>query len=175
MLDSGASKTIINTKYGMVLTWSSDKVVVTANGSELPASNTALLPLRVLSKGAREAIVVPGMTQKALLSVGTLADNNYTTVFLLGRQGVDIYRANDVNISAAQSPILRGWQDCRGLWMVPLDEKKTKCQPGTRPHRKCNEHLRVAKHERSSEIFATLLNVASRDTFLNQTRPKRGT
>jgi hypothetical protein len=124
MLDSGASKTIINTKYGMVLTWSSDKVVVTANGSELPASNTALLPLRVLSKGAREAIVVPGMTQKALLSVGTLADNNYTTVFLLGRQGVDIYRANDVNISAAQSPILRGWQDCRGLWMVPLDEKK---------------------------------------------------
>ena len=35
---------------------------ITANGSKLPASNTALLPIRALSKGAREAIVVPGMT-----------------------------------------------------------------------------------------------------------------
>ena len=97
MLDSGASKTFINSKHGTKLTGTSDKVVVTADGSELPASNTALLPISALSKGAREAIVVPGMKQKALLSVGTLADNNYTKVFLPGRQGADIYRANDVN------------------------------------------------------------------------------
>ena len=76
---------------------------------------------RTLSKGAREAIVVPGMKQKALLSVGTLADNNYTTVFLPGQQGVNIYRANDIDISTERSPILQGWQDCRGLWMVSLD------------------------------------------------------
>jgi hypothetical protein len=127
MLDSGASKKFLNTKYGMELTGSSDKVVVTANGSgcELLASNTALMPLHALSKGAKEAIVVPGMTQKALLSVGTLADNNYITVFLPGRQGVDIYCANDINISPAQSPILQGWQDGRGLWMVPLDDERS--------------------------------------------------
>ena len=82
MLDSGASKTFVNTTYGMELTGSSDKVVVTADGSELPASSTVLLPIRALSKGAREAIVVPGMKQKALMSVGTLADNGYTTIFL---------------------------------------------------------------------------------------------
>eukprot|EP00956_Cyclotella_meneghiniana_P030340 scaffold75931_cov19-Cyclotella_meneghiniana.AAC.2 len=105
----------------MKLTGTSNKVVVTADGSELPASNTALLPISTLSKGAREAIIVPGMKQKALLSVGTLADNNYTTVFLPGRQGVDIYHANDVDISPVKSPVLQGWRDHRGLWMVPLD------------------------------------------------------
>ena len=87
-----------------------------------------MLPISALSKGAREAIVVPGMKQKALLSVGTLADNNYTTVFLPGRQGVDIYHANDVNISPAKSPVLQGWRDCRGLWMVPLDDNKSVSQ-----------------------------------------------
>lgn len=124
MLDSGASKTFVNTSQGLELTGTSDKVVVTANGAELPASNTALLPIRALSKGAREAIVVPGMKQKALMSVGTLANNGYTTIFLPGRQGVDVYHANDVNISAARPPILQGWRDCRGLWMVPVGETK---------------------------------------------------
>ena len=64
MLDSGASKTFVNSTHGLKLTGSSNKVVVTANGSELPASNTALLPIRALSKGAREAIVVTGMKNK---------------------------------------------------------------------------------------------------------------
>ena len=84
MLDSGASKTFVNSSQGLELTGTSDKIVVTANGSELPASNTALLNIRALAKKAREAIVVPGMQQKALLSVGNLADNDYTTIFLPG-------------------------------------------------------------------------------------------
>jgi len=98
----------------------SNKVVVTADGTELPASHTVLLPTQALSKGAREAIVVPGMQQKALLSVGTLADNGYTTVFLPGQQGVQIYGANDINISPNAPPSLQGWRDERGLWMVPI-------------------------------------------------------
>jgi hypothetical protein len=71
MLDSGASKTFVNSRRGMQRTGLSDKVVVTADGTEHPASHTVLLPTQALSKGAREAIVVPGMQQKALLSVGT--------------------------------------------------------------------------------------------------------
>jgi hypothetical protein len=63
MLDFGASKTFVNSGQGMQLTGPSNKIVVTVNGTELPASNTALLPTYALSKGAREAIVVPGMSQ----------------------------------------------------------------------------------------------------------------
>jgi hypothetical protein len=44
----------------MQLTGPSNKIVVTANGTELPVSITALLPTCAFSKGAREAIVVPG-------------------------------------------------------------------------------------------------------------------
>jgi hypothetical protein len=109
----------------MHLTGLSNKVVVTADGTEHPASNTALLPTHALSKGAREALVIPGMQQKALMSVSTLANNGYTTVFLPGQQGVHIYRAEDVNISPSAPPSLQGWRDNRGLWMVPIDDTPT--------------------------------------------------
>ena len=88
MLDSGASKTFVNSGRGMQLTGPSNKIVVTANRTKLTASNIAPLPTRTLSKGAREAIVVPGMSQRTLMSMVTLANNGYTTVFLPGQEGV---------------------------------------------------------------------------------------
>ena len=122
MLDSGASKTFINSHRGLELTGLSNKTVVTANGSELPASNTALLNTTALSKGAREALIVPGMQQKALMSVATLADNGYTVVFSPGQQGVAVYRSNDVIVSPRAQPALQGWRDSRGLWVVPITD-----------------------------------------------------
>ena len=113
MLDSGASKTFVNSERGMQLTGPSNKIVVTANRTKLPASNTALLPTHALSKGAREAIAVPGMSQRALMSVATLANNEYTTVFLPGQKGVNVFHANDVDISSTAPPALQGWQDDR--------------------------------------------------------------
>ena len=120
MLDSGASKTFVNSRRGLQLTGRSDKVVETAGGTKLQATDTGLLSTRALSKGAREAIVVPGMSQPALMSVSTLANNGYTTVFLPGNDGVDIYGANDVVISSTAPPALQGWRDGRGMWMVPV-------------------------------------------------------
>jgi hypothetical protein len=75
MLDSGTTKTVVNSGRGMQPTGPSNKIVVAANGGKLTASDTALLQTRALSKGAREAIVVPGMKQRALMSVATLANN----------------------------------------------------------------------------------------------------
>ncbi len=83
-------------------------MVVTANGTELPASNTALLNTTALSKGAREAIVVPGIQQKALWSVATLADNGYTVIFSPGQQDIAIHRENNVDISQNAKPVLQG-------------------------------------------------------------------
>jgi hypothetical protein len=123
MLDSGASKTFVNSGRGMQLTGPSNKVIVTASGSELPASNSALLSTRGLSKGAREAVVVPGMRQRALMSVSTLANNGYTTIFLPGQQGVNVFHANDIKISAIAPPALHGWRDDRGLWMVIISDE----------------------------------------------------
>jgi hypothetical protein len=119
------SKTFVNSGQGMQLTGPSNKIVVTANRTELPASNTVLLPTRTLSKGAREAVVVPGMSQRALMSMSTLANNGYTTIFLPGQQGVNVFHANDVNISAIAPPALHGWRDDRGLWMVTVADEPT--------------------------------------------------
>jgi hypothetical protein len=105
------TKTVVNSGQGMQLTGPSDKIVVVANGGELAASNTVLLQTRALSKGAREAIVVPGMSQPALMSVATLANNGYTTVFLPGNNGMDVFRANDVVISSTAPPSLHGRRD----------------------------------------------------------------
>ena len=109
----------------MQLTGPSNTIVVAANGGELTASNTALLPTCALSKGAREAIVVPGMKQRALMSVATLANNGYTTVFLPGQEGVNVFHAKDVNISAIAPPALQGWRDDKGLWMVSVTDETT--------------------------------------------------
>ncbi len=125
MLDSGTSKTFVNSQRGLQLTGPSNKVVITAGGTKLHAPNTALLSTRALSKGAREAVVIPGMSQQALMRVSTLANNGYTTVFLPGQQGVDVFRADNVVISSTAPPALQGWQDSRGLWMVPIVDDPT--------------------------------------------------
>ncbi|KAL7478970.1 LOW QUALITY PROTEIN: hypothetical protein ACHAW6_004727 [Cyclotella cf. meneghiniana] len=115
MLDSGASKMFVNLQRGMQLTRLSNKVVITADGTEHSASHSVLLPTCAHSYGAREAIVIPGMQQKALQSVGTLENNGYTTVFLPGQQGMQIYHANNP----------QRVQDDRGLWMVLITGKPT--------------------------------------------------
>jgi hypothetical protein len=120
MLDSGASKSFVNSHKGMQLTGPSSKIIITASGAELPVTQAALLLIAALSKGAREALVVPGMTQQALMSVSTLANNGYTTVFLPHQKGVHIFAANDVTVDAAAPPVLQGWRDERGLWIVPF-------------------------------------------------------
>ncbi len=108
MLDSGASKTFVESRQKLQLTGRSDKVVVTASGTKPQATHTGLLPTCALSKGAREAIVVPGMSQPALKSVSTLANNGYTTVFVPGNDGVDVFCANDVIISLTAPSALQG-------------------------------------------------------------------
>ena len=140
MLDSSASKTFVNSRRGMQRIGLSNKIVVTADGTELPASHTVLLPTQALSKGAREAIVVPGMQQKALMSVGTLADNGYTTVFLPGQQGVKIYGADDINISPNAPPSLQGWHDDRGLWMVPIHQQFVQAALSQSPPTVCTNY-----------------------------------
>jgi len=65
------------------------------------------------------------MSQRALMSVATLANNGYTTVFLPGQEGVNVFHTNDVDISLTTPPALQGWWDNRGLWMVSVTGETT--------------------------------------------------
>jgi hypothetical protein len=159
MLDSGASKTFVNSKVGLQLTGPSDKVVVTAGGTKLHATNTGMLSTRALSKGAREAIIVPGMRQGAHMSVATLANHGYTTVFLPGRQGVNVFNANEVTISATAPPALQRWRDGRGLWMVPIVDQP-QSRAGTDVAESAMGVYELPKHKRSCQILTRSIGIS---------------
>ncbi len=64
MLDSGAMSNLIHSADKVELTGPSFKTVSTANGHVMKATMTALLPLRQLKAGAREAIIIPEMSTR---------------------------------------------------------------------------------------------------------------
>ncbi|EED88237.1 predicted protein [Thalassiosira pseudonana CCMP1335] len=104
----------------MELTGPSNRRVVTAGGQILQASSTALLPTTTLSAGAREAHVLEGLQPKALLSVKTLADNGYTTIFHPHDKGVTVHGIDDLELTFKNPALLHGWRKGGGLWTVPI-------------------------------------------------------
>jgi len=83
MLDLGATSNFVQLADGFKLTGPSSKSVSTANGHIMKATHRARLPLTQLNERAREAIVIPEMSTQALMSVRQLADQGYTTIFIL--------------------------------------------------------------------------------------------
>ncbi len=90
----------------------------------MKATNTALLPLKQLKFGAREATVIPEMSTKALMSVKQLADQGYTTIFHSCLEGATVHDNDSFKLVVNKQPLLQGWRDNGGLWTVPLAEEK---------------------------------------------------
>jgi hypothetical protein len=106
MLDSGATSNFIQSADGLELTGPSFKTVSTANRHVMKATMTALLPLRQLKAGAREAIIIPEMSTKALMSVKQLADQRYTTIFHPYLQGVTVHDNDGFKLVTSKPPLL---------------------------------------------------------------------
>ncbi len=123
MLDSGAMSNFIQSADGLELTGPSSKTVSTANGHVMKATMTTLLPLKQLKAGAQEAIIIPEMSAKALMSVKQLADQGYTTIFNPYLQGVTIHDNDSFKLVTSKPPLLQGWRDTGGLWTVPIVEE----------------------------------------------------
>ncbi len=122
MLDSGTMSNFIQSADGLELTGPSSKTVSTANGHVMKATMTALLPLGQLKAGAQEAIVIPEMSTKALMSVKQLADQGYTAIFHPYLQGVTVHD-DGFKLVTSKPPLLQGWRDTGGLWTVPIAEE----------------------------------------------------
>ena len=91
----------------------------------MQASSTALLDLSKLRTEAREAIVVPGLNTKALLSVSPLANAGYTTIFHPHKQGVTVHDKDSFKLTFKEPPVLQGCRNEAGLWTVPLNDAAT--------------------------------------------------
>lgn len=91
MLDLGATSNFIQSMDRLELTGLSSKTISMASRHIMQATMPGLAPLRQLKAGAQEAIIVPGLSMKVLMSVKQLADQGYTKIFHSHLQGVTIY------------------------------------------------------------------------------------
>eukprot|EP00804_Cyclotella_cryptica_P012181 CCRYP_009863-RC/>CCRYP_009863-RC protein AED:0.40 eAED:0.41 QI:0/0/0/1/0/0/4/0/437 len=119
LLDSGATSSFVQSAKDAQLTGTSNKLVRAADGGLMPARLTGLLALSKLREGAREALVVPGLKPKALMSVSPLANNGYTTIFHPYQQGVTLQSHGNLSTCAPRG------RNTAGLWTVPLTDDTT--------------------------------------------------
>ena len=85
----------------------------------MKATMTALLPLKQLKAGAREAIVVPDIKQ-ALMSVKQLADQGYTTIFHPYLEGALAHDNDSFKLVIRKPPLLQAWQEKGGYYGLYL-------------------------------------------------------
>ena len=132
VLDSGATSSFVRPEENLSITGPSDKIVALPDGSTKRATLTAILPFDALSDEARKADVLPGLRPNSLVSVGKLADANYTTVFHPQGEGVTIHQENTLKLHLSRKPVLQGWRDANGLWRL----SRTTTKPSACAHRR---------------------------------------
>ena len=69
---------------------------------------TALLPLMQLKGRAQEAVIIPKLLMKALMSVKQLADQGYVKTFHPYSQGVTVHDNDDFKLITSKPPLLQG-------------------------------------------------------------------
>ena len=96
----------------------STKQFILPSGSVVSATKIAEYPFAVRAP-INELHITPGVSQHSLLSTSKYADANYITIF--DRDTVNIYGANDMEITITKGAILPGWHDPNiNLWQIPL-------------------------------------------------------
>jgi hypothetical protein len=93
------------------------------DGTTKQATHTATLPFKSLSDKARRADVLPGLWPNSLVSVGKLADADYTTIFHPQGEGVAVHEKNTIQVKLLSKPVLQGWWDANGLWRLSRDDE----------------------------------------------------
>ena len=118
VLNSGATSSFVWPEENLILTGFSDKIVALPDGSTKRATHTAILPFDALSDEAKKADVLPGLRPNSLVSVGKLADADYTTVFHPRGEGVTVHKKDTLKLTLLRKPVLQGWRDPNGLWRL---------------------------------------------------------
>ncbi len=81
VVDLGATSSHVRTEENLPITGPLSKVVYLPYGSSIQATHSTMLPFDSLLPKARIADILPGLRPNSLVSVGKLADANYTTIF----------------------------------------------------------------------------------------------
>ena len=118
----------------------SAKKVGIANGGACNSKYFIKLPFPQLSKKVAEANTFKEFPT-SLMSVGKTADNGNVSIFT--REGVKVYKKEDVFITCQRKPILVGKRYKRGQYRIPLTQTHGQWQPH-KPTRKTKKYLQQA-------------------------------
>jgi hypothetical protein len=126
IIDSGATSHFVTEEMNLPKTGSSDITVYLPDDSTLTAIGTTQLPFEQLSSEARKATILPGLT-KSLISVNTMANSGYTTIFRPGDQGVTFHKEGTLTITTSEPPVLQGCKrNGETLWTVSVPQTTRK-------------------------------------------------
>jgi hypothetical protein len=108
-----------------ILQTSTQKVGV-ANGGTSKAKSVTQLPFRKLSAKAMQADTFQDFPT-SLMSVGKTANDGTVSVYT--KEGVNVFKEEDVLITCKGKPILIGVRDSRGQYRIPLMQQRRQWQP----------------------------------------------
>jgi hypothetical protein len=114
LLDSGytAHLLLANVKFSNKKSTSTPLAVRLPNGDTITSTHTATLNMPSLPHAARNAHILPGLSQHSLIFVGQMCDSGCSVTFT----------ASNVTVTNGESTILIGLRDKESsLWRVPLE------------------------------------------------------
>ena len=124
IFDSRATSHFLCDKINSPNMGQSHEKVYLPNGTTLTTKHKTLLPFNQLTTTAREASVLPGL-KKSLAIVNKWADEGYTTIFHLGKNGVTVHRPGTLTLIFGEPSVLQGYKPCGAkLWTAILDGSK---------------------------------------------------
>jgi hypothetical protein len=142
--DSGADKHYLSeadrARVGLPILRISSKTVGVANGGKCNGKYVTKLPFPQLSQQAAEADTFDDFPT-SLMSVGQTADDGNVSIFT--KEGVSVYKEEDVLITCKGKPILIGKRDEQGRYRIPLMQARGQWQP-RRPTKRAKQFLQQA-------------------------------
>ncbi len=128
--DSGADGHYIREKdqhkAGLPILQTSTQKVGVASGGTSKAKYVTQLPFRHLSAQAMQADTFQDFPT-SLKSVGKMANDGTVSVFT--KEGVNVFKEEDVLITCKAEPILIGVRDSHGQYRIPLMQQLGQWQP----------------------------------------------
>jgi len=128
--DSGANVHYISEKdcrkAGLPILGTSTRKVGVANGGTSKAKYVNQIPFRQLSGQAMQADTFQDFPT-SLMSVGKMANDGTVSVFT--KEGVHVFKEEDVLITCKGEPILIGVRDSHGRYQIPLMQQRGQWQP----------------------------------------------
>jgi hypothetical protein len=107
VIDSGATSNFVPEEMNLPKKEKPNKEVFLPDNTKLQATYRTELPLKQLSRKAREADILPGL-KTPLFSINKMAKEGYSTIFHPGEEGVTVHQQGTVSIITTEPPVLQG-------------------------------------------------------------------